>query len=125
MPGELAHAVTKAALDALTVSLSAELADRDITVNAVDPGPTDTGWMAAGVKAALDGIADRHRGVAQDTARVVAALVNEAAAHVAGQIVRVRPGGTALSEPGLTTTSISKSRGHSLPVTNRRCVAAS
>jgi NAD(P)-dependent dehydrogenase (short-subunit alcohol dehydrogenase family) len=46
MPGELAYVVTKAALGALTVTLSAELTSRSITVNAVDPGPTDTGWNA-------------------------------------------------------------------------------
>jgi 3-oxoacyl-[acyl-carrier protein] reductase len=35
----------KAAIDAMTVTLAAELAGRGITVNAVDPGATDTGWM--------------------------------------------------------------------------------
>ena len=95
MPGELAYAVTKAALDVLTVSLSAELADRHITVNAVDPGPTDTGWMTASVKAALEAASPTGTVASpQDTARVVRALVSDAAAHVTGQIVRVRPGAT-------------------------------
>ena len=99
MPGELAYAVTQAALDVLTVSLSAELADRHITVNAVDPGPTDTGWMTASVKAALEAAASTGTVASpQDTARIVRALVSEAAAHVTGQIVRVRPGGTAVNE---------------------------
>ena len=35
MPGELAYAVTKAALDALSLTLAVELADRGITVKAV------------------------------------------------------------------------------------------
>ena len=95
-PAELAYAVTKAALDALTVSLSAELANRHITVNAVDPGPTDTGWMTASVKAALEAASPTGTVASpQDVARVVGTLVSEAAARVTGQIVRVRPGGTA------------------------------
>ena len=95
MPGELAYAVTKAALDALTLSLSAELADRGITVNAVDPGPTDTGWMTPGVKAALEAASPTGTVASpQDTARVVRELAGEAAAHVTGQIVRVRPTGS-------------------------------
>jgi 3-oxoacyl-[acyl-carrier protein] reductase len=96
MPGELAYAVTKAALDVLTVSLSAVLADRHITVNAVDPGPTDTGWMTASVKAALEAASPTGTVASpQDVARVVGVLVSEAAARDTGRIVRVRPGGTA------------------------------
>ena len=45
MPGELAYAATKGAVEAFTVSLSVEVGPRGITVNAVDPGATDTGWM--------------------------------------------------------------------------------
>ena len=43
MPGELAYAATKGAVDALARSLSATIASLGITVNAVDPGATDTG----------------------------------------------------------------------------------
>ncbi len=38
MAGELAYAATKGAVETFTVSLSAEVASRGITVNAVDPG---------------------------------------------------------------------------------------
>jgi len=41
MPHELAYAATKGGVDAFTLSLSAAVAGRGITVNAVDPGPTD------------------------------------------------------------------------------------
>jgi 3-oxoacyl-[acyl-carrier protein] reductase len=92
MPGELAYVVTKAALDALTVTLAAELASRNVTVNAIDPGPTDTGWISAEQRSALirDSAAGRIA-VPEDTARIVRLLARDDAASVTGQIIRVQP----------------------------------
>jgi 3-oxoacyl-[acyl-carrier protein] reductase len=53
MPGQIAYVVTKAALDALTLTLRAELAGCGTTVNAVDPGPTDTGWISDELRSRL------------------------------------------------------------------------
>jgi 3-oxoacyl-[acyl-carrier protein] reductase len=90
MPGEIAYVVTKAALDALTLTLSVELGPRGITVNAVDPGPTDTGWMSEEQKAAFrrESPASRVRAPAE-TARMVRYLASPAAARVTGRLVRV------------------------------------
>jgi 3-oxoacyl-[acyl-carrier protein] reductase len=45
--GELAYGASKAALERVVVAAAEELTPKGITVNAVDPGPTDTGWMSA------------------------------------------------------------------------------
>ncbi|HEU5072810.1 MAG TPA: SDR family oxidoreductase [Polyangiaceae bacterium] len=92
MPGEVAYAVTKASLDALTLTLAAELASRAITVNAVDPGPTDTGWMTDNVRAALiEASPSKTLATPRDTARLVRMLVSDRASDATGQILRVRP----------------------------------
>jgi 3-oxoacyl-[acyl-carrier protein] reductase len=45
--GEVAYGASKAALDRIVVAAAAELGPLGITVNAVNPGPTDTGWISA------------------------------------------------------------------------------
>jgi 3-oxoacyl-[acyl-carrier protein] reductase len=44
LPTEIPYAATKGALHQITATLADALAERDITVNCVNPGPTDTGW---------------------------------------------------------------------------------
>jgi 3-oxoacyl-[acyl-carrier protein] reductase len=91
LPDELAYAATKGGVDALTLSLSAAVAGRGMTVNAVDPGPTETGWMEAEQRAALLATAPMGRlGTPQDAARVVAFLASEAAGWITGQVIRAR-----------------------------------
>jgi 3-oxoacyl-[acyl-carrier protein] reductase len=93
MPHELAYAATKGGVDAFTLSLSAAVAGRGITVNAVDPGPTDTGWLQAAPRAALLSSAPMGRlGTPQDAARLVAFLASEEAGWVTGQVIRARGG---------------------------------
>src|SRR5262249_57190598 len=80
MPTELAYAATKGGIEALTVSLSVAVASKGITVNAVDPGPTDTGWISRELYASLLVKAPIGRlGTPQDAARLVAFLAAEAA----------------------------------------------
>ena len=37
-------------MEAFTTTFAVEVASRGITVNAVNPGPTDTGWMTEDLK---------------------------------------------------------------------------
>jgi 3-oxoacyl-[acyl-carrier protein] reductase len=87
MAGELAYAATKGAISAFTLSLSAELAPLGITVNAVNPGPTDTGWMNEEIKQELLPKFPFGRiGIPEDAARLVAFLASEEAQWITGQI---------------------------------------
>ena len=91
MPGELAYVATKGAIEAFTRSLAAEVAGRGITVNAVDPGATDTGWMGDDLKRDLLARAQRGRlGLPEDAARLVAFLAGDAAGWITGQLIRSR-----------------------------------
>ena len=88
MPGELAYVATKGAVEAFTVSLSAELASHGITVNAVDPGPTDTGWMTEEVrKELLPRFPQGRIGQPEDVARLIAFLASDEAAWITGQVM--------------------------------------
>ncbi|MFJ7725093.1 SDR family oxidoreductase [Neobacillus sp. NPDC097160] len=93
MPGELAYATTKGAVDALTITLSAELAPLGITVNAINPGPTDTGWMTETIKSDLQPLFPFGRiGHPDDVAKMIKFLVSDDAAWITGQIIHSEGG---------------------------------
>lgn len=93
MLGELAYGATKAAITGFTLSLSAELAPLGISVNAVNPGPTDTGWMTEEIKQELAGKFMMGRiGVPEDAARLVRFLVSEEAEWITGQVINSEGG---------------------------------
>ncbi len=93
MPGELAYIATKGAIEAFTVTLSAELASQGITVNAIDPGPTDTGWMTEEIRRDLTQHAPMGRvGLPEDVARLIAFLASDWAGWITGQVIHSRGG---------------------------------
>lgn len=95
MPGELAYATTKGAIDALTITLSAEVAPLGITVNAVNPGPTDSGWMTPEIHDALQPRFPFGRaGEPADAAKLVTFLASDDAAWITGQIIHSEGGFT-------------------------------
>lgn len=88
MPGELAYIATKGAVEAFTTSLAAGVAGRGITVNAIDPGPVDTGWMDSSLKAQLVAQAPLGRvGMPQDIANLICFVASSQADWITGQVL--------------------------------------
>jgi 3-oxoacyl-[acyl-carrier protein] reductase len=86
MTSELEYAVSKGALHIATATLADELADRGISVNCVNPGPTDTGWGLAEHDPVARMPAARW-GEPDDAARLVAWLCSDDARWVTGQTI--------------------------------------
>jgi 3-oxoacyl-[acyl-carrier protein] reductase len=88
MPGELPYIASKGALHQLVPSLAATLAGRGITVNGVNPGPTDTGWAPPELYAEIEALAPQGRwSEPDDAARLVAWLAGDEARWITGQVI--------------------------------------
>ncbi|HEV3172963.1 MAG TPA: SDR family oxidoreductase [Actinocrinis sp.] len=95
MPAELPYVVSKGAIQQMTASLAAHLAPRGITVNCVNPGPTDTGWADPELTArVLDRLPLGRWGRPQDAARLVAWLLSDEAQWIVGQTINSEGGFT-------------------------------
>ena len=93
MPDNLPYAATKGAVEAFTSSMSASLAGKGITVNAVDPGPTDSGWLSDELRSELLPRAPFGRvGTPDDAAKLVLYLASSEAQWITGQVIRSRGG---------------------------------
>jgi 3-oxoacyl-[acyl-carrier protein] reductase len=90
MAREVAYAVSKGALHQATATLADELADRGITVNTINPGPTDTGWLAGSEPGRT--MPFGRWGRPEDAARLVAWLCSDEAAWVTGQVINSEGG---------------------------------
>jgi 3-oxoacyl-[acyl-carrier protein] reductase len=87
LKGSIAYAASKGAIEWITVSAAAELAERGITVNAVNPGPNDTGWMSDDIRRKVEQESPLGRiGRPQDTAELVDFLCSEHSGWITGQI---------------------------------------
>jgi len=88
MADELPYDVSKGAIHQMTRSLADHLAARRITVNAVNPGPTDTGWATPELDAHVARSMPLGRwGSPEDAANLVGFLVSDEGAWITGQAI--------------------------------------
>jgi 3-oxoacyl-[acyl-carrier protein] reductase len=93
MPEELAYCATKGAIEAFTRSLAPAVMAKGITVNAVNPGPTDTGWIPDDLRDVLLPMFPTGRiGRPDDAARLVVWLAGPDASWVTGQVIHSEGG---------------------------------
>jgi 3-oxoacyl-[acyl-carrier protein] reductase len=93
MTGEVAYAASKGALASITRTLADQLADRAITLNAVNPGPVDTGYAPPEAYEAVRRHFPQQRwGRPDDPARLIAWLATDEAAWITGQVINSEGG---------------------------------
>jgi 3-oxoacyl-[acyl-carrier protein] reductase len=93
MPDELPYAVSKGAIHQMTASLADALIDRGITVNCINPGPTDTGWAGEETESLVRAAMPRGRwNTPDEAAAVVTWLLSADAASVTGQVIDAEGG---------------------------------
>ena len=117
--GRTAYGVTKAGIHQMTRIMAVELGPRGITVNAIAPGPIDTGITSFGPdqeRRYLERIPLERFGHARDIAGTALFLVSDEAAYMTGSVVNVDGGfdaaGLIFSYTELTTVK-SDVRDHS------------
>jgi 3-oxoacyl-[acyl-carrier protein] reductase len=97
LPGYSIYAASKAAVDQLTRVLAKEMGGRQVTVNAIAPGPVDTELLREGkTEGQLQQMAQMAAfsriGKVEDIADVVAFLASDDARWITGQIIHVNGG---------------------------------
>lgn len=93
MTREIPYALSKGAVHQITPSLADAVADRGITVNAINPGPVDTGWPSDELRERLVPAFPAGRwGRPSDIAAVVGWLASDDSAWVTGQVLNAEGG---------------------------------
>jgi NAD(P)-dependent dehydrogenase (short-subunit alcohol dehydrogenase family) len=91
------YSVAKAALNSLTVNLAHELASRNVRVNAIAPGPTDTGATRSVVPEAfleplVQSLAIKRLGTPGDLVGACLFLLSDEASWLTGHVLAVDGG---------------------------------
>ncbi len=96
--GQVNYSAAKAGLIGATKALAQEMAKRNVTVNAIAPGPVDTdmfqGALAQGtpLEEVIKHIPMRRIATPEDVAALVAFLASDAAGYITGQVIGVNGG---------------------------------
>ena len=93
LPGEIAYTAAKAAIAGVTLTISDELIDAGITVNTVNPGPVDTGYVTQADHEATVAMFPQGRwGEPDDAARLITWLLTDEARWITGQVINSEGG---------------------------------
>jgi 3-oxoacyl-[acyl-carrier protein] reductase len=86
--GNLPYGASKGALDRITIAAAQELAHLGITANAINPGPTDTGWIGPDLAEEILARTPLGRlGQPADCANLVAFLCSAEGGWINGQLL--------------------------------------
>lgn len=93
LAGEICYAAAKGALAEITLTVAEELADREVTVNTVNPGPVQTGYLTTEMWQRLRPMFPAGRyGFPDDPARLIAWLSTDEARWITGQVINTEGG---------------------------------
>lgn len=95
-PGQVVYSAAKAALIGVTKTLSAELAEFNIRVNAIAPGIINTNMTAEMTKDKYDKLVNQNSlnraGTPKEVANTLLFLASDMSSYITGQVIRVDGG---------------------------------
>jgi len=93
MPQELPYVASKGAIHQLTASLSDAVMEKGITLNTINPGPTDTGWPTDQQRQeGLKHFPQGRWGQSEDVAKLILWLISEEGGWITGQVINSEGG---------------------------------